>query len=90
MGGRVALEVMRLSFAYRLPRQRKWRCVQKNCVNANSCWILRAPKVCAQWPWIKPMVAPSRFDPAFVEEIAMICRKSEDTFKAKLKRYWAK
>jgi pimeloyl-ACP methyl ester carboxylesterase len=37
--------------------------------------------------WVKPMVAPSRLrDPAFVEEIlAMICRKSEDTFKRQIK-----
>ena len=37
--------------------------------------------------WVKPMVAPSRLsDAAFVEQIiAMICRKSEDTFKRQIK-----
>ena len=98
MGGRVALEVMRLA-----PRRVRrlallgtgYRAKESGEAGAEELRkrqvlldIARTQGVRAMAvEWVKPMVAPSRLrDPAFVEEIlAMICRKSEDTFKRQIK-----
>ena len=98
MGGRVALEVMRLA-----PRRVRrlallgtgYRAKESGDAGAEELRkrqvlldIARTQGVRAMAvEWVKPMVAPSRLrDPAFVEEIlAMICRKSEDTFKRQIK-----
>ena len=98
MGGRVALEVMRLA-----PRRVRrlallgtgYRAKESGEAGAEELRkrqvlldIARTQGVRAMAvEWVKPMVAPSRLrDRAFVEEIlAMICRKSEDTFKRQIK-----
>ena len=98
MGGRVALEVMRLA-----PRRVRrlallgtgYRAKESGEAGAEELRkrqvlldIARAQGVRAMAvEWVKPMVAPSRLsDPIFVEQIiAMICRKSEDIFKRQIK-----
>lgn len=98
MGGRVALEVMRLA-PQRVRRLALlgtgYRAKESGDAGAEELRkrqflldIARTQGVRAMAvEWVKPMVAPSRLrDPAFVEEIlAMICRKSEDTFKRQIK-----
>ena len=98
MGGRVALEVMRLA-PQRVRRLALlgtgYRAKESGEAGAEELRkrqflldIARTQGVRAMAvEWVKPMVAPSRLrDPAFVEEIlAMICRKSEDTFKRQIK-----
>ncbi len=98
MGGRVALEVMRLA-----PRRVRrlallgtgYRAKESGEAGAEELRkrqvlldIARTQGVRAMAAeWVKPMVAPSRLsDPIFVEQIiAMICRKSEDIFKRQIK-----
>jgi len=98
MGGRVALEVMRLA-----PRRVRrlallgtgYRVKESGEAGAEELRkrqvlldIARTQGVRAMAAeWVKPMVAPSRLsDPIFVEQIiAMICRKSEDIFKRQIK-----
>ena len=98
MGGRVALEVMRLA-PQRVRRLALlgtgYRAKESGEAGATE---LRKRQVLLDiartqggramaMEWVKPMVAPSRLsDTAFVEEIiAMICRKSEDIFKRQIK-----
>ena len=98
MGGRVALEVMRLA-----PRRVRrlallgtgYRAKESGEAGAEELRkrqvlldIARTQGVRAMAAeWVKPMVAPSRLsDPIFVEQIiAMICRKSEGIFKRQIK-----
>jgi len=98
MGGRVALEVMRLA-PQRVRRLALlgtgYRAKESGEAGADELRkrqvlldIARAQGVRAMAvEWVKPMVAPSRLsDPIFVEQIiAMICRKSEDIFKRQIK-----
>jgi len=98
MGGRVALEVMRLA-PQRVRRLALlgtgYRAKESGEVGAEELRkrqvlldIARTQGVCAMaMEWVKPMVAPSRLaDTDFVEQIlAMICRKSEDIFKRQIK-----
>lgn len=98
MGGRVALEVMRLA-PQRVRRLALlgtgYRAKESGEAGAEELRkrqvlldIARAQGVRAMAvEWVKPMVAPSRLsDPIFVEQIiAMICRKSEDIFKRQIK-----
>ena len=98
MGGRVALEVMRLA-PQRLRRLALlgtgYRAKESGEAGAGELRkrqvlldIARTQGVRAMAAeWVKPMVAPSRLsDPIFVEQIiAMICRKSEDIFKRQIK-----
>ena len=98
MGGRVALEVMRLA-PQRVRRLALlgtgYRAKESGKVGAEELRkrqvlldIARTQGVRAMaMEWVKPMVAPSRLaDTAFVEQIlAMICRKSEDIFKRQIK-----
>ena len=98
MGGRVALEVMRLA-----PRRVRrlallgtgYRAKESGEAGAEELRkrqvlldIARTQSVRAMAiEWVKPMVAPSRLsDTVFVEQIiTMICRKSEDIFKRQIK-----
>jgi pimeloyl-ACP methyl ester carboxylesterase len=98
MGGRVALEVMRLA-----PQRVRRLALLGTGYRAKESGeagkeelrkrqvlldIARTQGVRAMAvEWVKPMVAPSRLsDTAFVEQIiAMICRKSEDIFKRQIK-----
>lgn len=98
MGGRVALEVMRLA-PQRVRRLALlgtgYRAKESGEAGAEELRkrqvlldIARTQGVRAMAAeWVKPMVAPSRLsDPIFVEQIiAMICRKSEDIFKRQIK-----
>jgi len=98
MGGRVALEVMRLA-PQRVRRLALlgtgYRAKESGEAGAEELRkrqvlldIARAQGVRAMAvEWVKPMVAPSRLsDLIFVEQIiAMICRKSEDIFKRQIK-----
>ena len=98
MGGRVALEVMRLA-PQRVRRLALlgtgYRAKESGEAGAEELRkrqvlldIARTQGVRAMaMEWVKPMVAPSRLsDTAFVEQIiAMICRKSEDIFKRQIK-----
>ena len=98
MGGRVALEVMRLA-PQRVRRLALlgtgYRAKESGEAGAEELRkrqvlldIARTQGVRAMAiEWVKPMVAPSRLsDTAFVEQIiAMICRKSEDVFKRQIK-----
>ena len=98
MGGRVALEVMRLE-PQRVRRLALlgtgYRAKESGEAGAEELRkrqvlldIARTQGVRAMArEWVKPMVAPSRLsDTAFVEQIiAMICRKSEDIFKRQIK-----
>jgi pimeloyl-ACP methyl ester carboxylesterase len=98
MGGRVALEVMRLA-PQRVRRLALlgtgYRAKDSGEAGAEELRkrqvlldIARTQGVRAMaMEWVKPMVAPSRLsDTAFVEQIiAMICRKSEDIFKRQIK-----
>jgi len=98
MGGRVALEVMRLA-PQRVRRLALlgtgYRAKESGEVGAEELRkrqvlldIARTQGVRAMaMEWVKPMVASSRLaDTAFVEQIlAMICRKSEDIFKRQIK-----
>jgi len=98
MGGRVALEVMRLA-----PRRVRrlallgtgYRAKESGEAGAEELRkrqvlldIARTQSVRAMAiEWVKPMVAPSRLsDTVFVEQIiTMICRKSEDIFERQIK-----
>ena len=98
MGGRVALEVMRLA-----PRRVRrlallgtgYRAKESGEAGAEELRkrqvlldIARTQSVRAMAiEWVKPMVAPSRLsDTVFVEQIiTMICCKSEDIFKRQIK-----
>jgi len=98
MGGRVALEVMRLA-----PRRVRrlallgtgYRAKESGEAGAEELRkrqvlldIARTQSVRAMAiEWVKPMVAPSRLsDTVFVEQIiTMICRKSEGIFKRQIK-----
>ena len=98
MGGRVALEVMRLA-PQRVRRLALlgtgYRAKERGEAGAEELRkrqvlldIARTQGVRAMAAeWVKPMVAPSRLsDPISVEQIiAMICRKSEDIFKRQIK-----
>ena len=98
MGGRVALEVMRLA-PQRVRRLALlgtgYRAKESGEAGAEELRkrqvlldIARTQGVRAMAAeWVKSMVAPSRLsDPIFVEQIiAMICRKSEDIFKRQIK-----
>ena len=98
MGGRVALEVMRLAprRVRRLALLGTWyRAKESGEAGAEELRkrqvlldIARTQSVRAMAiEWVKPMVAPSRLsDTVFVEQIiTMICRKSEDIFKRQIK-----
>ena len=98
MGGRVALEVMRLA-PERVRRLALlgtgYRAKESGAVGAEEVRkrqvfldLARTQGVRAMAAeWVKPMVAPSRLDDAaFVETIlAMMARKSEDIFKRQIK-----
>ena len=98
MGGRVALEVMRLA-PQRVRRLALlgtgFRAKESGAAGAEELRkrqvlleIARTQGVRAMAAeWVKPMVAPSRLgDAAFVETIvAMIARKSEDIYKRQIK-----
>ena len=98
MGGRVALEVMRLAprrvrrlallgTGYRAKESGEAGAeeLRKRQVLLDIAHTQGVRAMAAEW--VKPMVAPSRLsDPIFVEQIiAMICRKSEDIFKRQIK-----
>lgn len=98
MGGRVALEVMRIA-PHRVRRLALlgtgYRAKESGEAGADELRkrqvlldIARTQGVRAMaMEWVKPMVAPSRLaDTDFVEQIvAMITRKSEDIFKRQIK-----
>ncbi len=98
MGGRVALEVMRLA-PQRVRRlallgtgHRAKESGEAGAEELRKRQVLldiaRTQGVRAMaMEWVKPMVAPSRLsDTALIEKIiAMICRKSEDVFKRQIK-----
>ena len=98
MGGRVALEVMRIA-PHRLRRLALlgtgYRAKESGEAGAEELRkrqvlldIARTQGVRAMaMEWVKPMVAPSRLaDTDFVEQIvAMITRKSEDIYKRQIK-----
>jgi len=103
MGGRVALEVMRLA-PQRVRRLALlgtgYRAKDPGAAGAEELRkrqvlleIARTQGVRAMaCEWVKPMVAPDRLqDAAFVETIvAMISRKSEDIFKSQIKALLAR
>jgi pimeloyl-ACP methyl ester carboxylesterase len=98
MGGRVALEVMRIA-PHRVRRLALlgtgYRAKESGAAGAEELRkrqvlldIARTQGVRAMaMEWVKPMVAPSRLpDTDFVEQVvAMITRKSEDIFKRQIK-----
>jgi len=98
MGGRVALEVMRLApqrvrrlallgTGYRAKESGEAGAeeLRKRQVLLDIARTQGVREMAVEW--VKPMVAPSRLaDTVFVEQIiAMICRKSEDIFKRQIK-----
>jgi pimeloyl-ACP methyl ester carboxylesterase len=98
MGGRVALEVMRLGpqrvrrlallgTGYRAKESGEAGAeeLRKRQVLLDIAHTQGVRAMAVEW--VKPMVAPSRLaDTVFVEQIiAMICRKSEDIFKRQIK-----
>jgi pimeloyl-ACP methyl ester carboxylesterase len=98
MGGRVALEVMRIA-PHRVRRLALlgtgYRAKESGAAGAEELRkrqvlldIARTQGVRAMaMEWVKPMVAPSRLaDTGFIEQIvAMIARKSEDIYKRQIK-----